>query len=71
MTDLIKCGKIERLIYDKKNVENVKGLFNTNKLDIEQEKWLEDKLTRVDFEKKIRLLYYIGEAIKEVCLEFD
>ena len=65
MSNLVKCGKIERLIYDKRNIENVKGLFNTNKLDIEQEKWLEDKLTRVDFEKKIRLLYYIGEAIKD------
>ena len=64
MSNLVKCGKIERLIYDKKNIENVKGLFNTNKLDAEQESWLEEKLTRVNFEKKIRLLYYLGEAIK-------
>ena len=42
MSNLVKCGKIERLIYDKKNVENVKGLFNDNKLDIDQERWLEE-----------------------------
>ena len=64
MSNLVKCGKIERLIYEKKNIENVKGLFNTNILDAEQENWLEEKLTRVDFEKKIRLLYYLGAAIK-------
>ena len=63
MSNLVKCGKIERLIYNKKNIENVKGLFDTNKLDIEQENWLEDKLQRVDFGKKIRLLYYLGAAI--------
>ena len=65
MSNLVKCGKIERLIFDKKNIENVKGLFNTNKLDIEQENWLEGKLERVDFGKKIRLLYYLGTAIKD------
>ena len=65
MSDLVKCGKIERLIYDKKNIENAKGLFNTNKLDIEQENWLEEKLKRVDFGKKIRLLYYLGTAIND------
>ena len=65
MSNLVKCGKIERLIFDKKNIENVKGLFDTNKLDIEQEKWLEGKLERVDFGKKIRLLYYLGTAIKD------
>ena len=63
MSNLVKCGKIERLIYDKQNIEKVKGLFNTNKLDSEQENWLEDKLKRVDFGKKIRLLYYLGTAI--------
>ena len=36
MSNLEKCGKIERLIYDKKNAENVKGLFNDNKLDIDR-----------------------------------
>ena len=63
MENLIKCGKIERLIYDKKNVENVKGLFNENKLNEDQEQWLEDKLKNSSFEKKIRLLYYLGVAI--------
>ena len=65
MTNLVKCGKVERLIYDKKNIDNVKGLFNNNKLDIDQEKWLEEKLIRCDFSKKIRLLYYLGTAIND------
>ena len=63
MSNLVKCGKIERLIYDKQNIEKVRGLFNSNKLDLEQEKWLEEKLERVDFGEKIRLLYYLGTAI--------
>ena len=63
MTDLVKCGKVERLIYEKKNVENVKGLFNTNKLNNEQQNWIKAKLERGDFGEKIRLLYYMGVAI--------
>ena len=63
MTDLVKCGKVERLIYEKKNVENVKGLFNTTKLNPDQESWLKAKLERGDFSDKIRLLYYMGVAI--------
>jgi fucokinase len=65
MTNLVKCGKIERLIYDKKNIENVKGLFNDNKLDIDQERWLEEKLKKSDFGEKIRLFYYLGTAIND------
>ena len=68
MSNLVKCGKIEKLIYDKKNVDNVKGLFNTNKLNLEQEKWLEEKLKRADFGKKIRLLYYLGVALNNDSL---
>ena len=64
MENLIKCGKVERLIYDKKNVNNVKGLFSDNKLNEVQQKWLSEKLNNTDFEKKIRLLYYLGTAIK-------
>ena len=55
MTDLVKCGKVERLIYEKKNVENVKGLFDTNKLNEEQVSWLKAKLERSDLSDK----YYI------------
>ena len=64
MENLIKCGKVERLIYDKKNVNNVKGLFSDNKLNEVQQKWLSEKLNNTNFEKKIRLLYYLGTAIK-------
>ena len=65
MANLVKCGKIERLIFDKKNIDNVKGLFDSKKLDIEQEKWLEEKLKKSDFGEKIRLLYYLGTAIND------
>ena len=64
MENLIKCGKVERLIYGKKNVNNVKGLFSDNKLNEVQQKWLSEKLNNTDFKKKIRLLYYLGTAIK-------
>ena len=64
MENLIKCGKIERLIYEGKNVNNVKGLFNDKKLSEVQLKWLIDKLKNTKFDKKIRLLYFLGTAIK-------
>ena len=63
MSNLVKCGKIERLIYQKKNIGKVRGLFDKNKLDLDQENWLEEKLKRVDFGNRIRLLYYLGIAI--------
>ena len=63
MENLIKCGKIERLIYNKKNIQNVKGLFKDNKLNEDQQQWLEEKINNSHFEKKIRLLYYLGVAI--------
>ena len=63
MTDLVKCGKIERLISERKNVENVKGLFTSNKLNEDQVSWLKAKLERSDLSEKIRLLYYMGVAI--------
>ena len=63
MENLVKCGKIERLIFDKKNVGYVKGLFTEKNLNEDQKKWLEEKLQNSTFEKKIRLLYFIGNAI--------
>ena len=63
MQNLIKCGKIERLIYDKKEIKNVKDLFKENKLNEVQQKWLEEKMKNATFEKKIRILYFLGEAI--------
>ena len=63
MENLIKCGKIERLIYNKKNVENVNGLFTENKLNDIQQKWFEEKIKNSSFEKKIRMLYFFGVAI--------
>ena len=65
MTNLVKCGKIERLIYENKNIDNVNGLFTTKQLDIEQENWLEEKIKKSDFSKTIRLLYYFGKAIND------
>ena len=64
MEDLVKCGKIERLIHDKKNVQNVQGLFDKKELNEVQKKWLEDKLQNSSFSTKIRLLYYLGVTIK-------
>ena len=65
MENLIICGKIERLIYNKKEVKNVEGLFKDKKLNDVQQKWLEEKLNNTNFEKKIRLLYFIGVAIDD------
>ena len=62
--DVVKLGIIENLIYDKKNINNVKGLFKgTKNLNEEQEKWLEEKLKNSDFSKRIRLYQYIGTAL--------
>ena len=40
MQNLVKCGKIERLIYEKKEVKNVKDLFKEKKLNEVQQQWL-------------------------------
>ena len=62
--DLVKLGIIETLIYNKKNINNVKGLFKgTKNLNEEQEKWLEETLKNSDFSKRIRLYQYIGTAL--------
>ena len=64
--DLVKLGKIESMIYYKQDIENVKSLFiNENKLNKEQEIWLENKLNKSDFSKKIRLYHYIGTALND------
>jgi fucokinase len=62
MLDIVKCGLIEKLIYQNKNVKDSKNIFNNNILDDEQKKWLQENLDKSSFEKKIRLLYYIGES---------
>ena len=64
--DLVKLGKIESLIYYKKDIENVKHLFKgDNKLNEEQEKWLENTLKKSDFSKRIRLYHYLGTALND------
>ena len=63
MENLVKCGKIERLIYNKKNIQNIEGLFEDKKLNEDQRQWLEKKVKDSSFGKKIRLLYYLGIAI--------
>ena len=65
LKDLVKLGIIETLIYNKKDISNVKDLFKgTKNLNEEQEKWLEDTLKKSDFSKRIRLYQYIGTALK-------
>ena len=62
--DLVNLGIIETLIYNKKNINNVKGLFKgLRKLNEVQEKWLEETLKNSDFSKRIRLYQYIGTAL--------
>jgi fucokinase len=62
--DLVNLGIIETLIYNKKNIGNVKGLFKgVNELNDEQVKWLEETLKKSDFSKRIRLYHYIGTAL--------
>ena len=64
LKDLVKLGIIETLIYNKKDISNVKDLFKgTKNLNEEQEKWLEDTLKKSDFSKRIRLYQYIGTAL--------
>ena len=62
--ELVKMGKIESLIYYKKDIDNVKNIFKgENKLNNEQEKWLEQTLKKSDFSKRIRLYHYLGTAL--------
>ena len=62
--DLVKMGKIESLIYYKKDIDNVKNIFKgENKLNNDQEKWFEQTLKKSDFSKRIRLYHYLGTAL--------
>ena len=62
--DLVKLGKIESLIYYKNDIENAKNIFKSqNKLNEDQEKWLEETLKKSDFSKRIRLYHYLGTAL--------
>ena len=72
MLNIVKCCLIEKLIYENKNVKNVKNIFNNNELEEEQKKWLDENLKKHSFEKRIRLLYYIGESLnnEEIIIKF-
>ena len=62
--NLVNLGIIETLIYNKKDIKNVKGLFKEiRELNEDQEKWLEETLKNSDFSKRIRLYQYIGTAL--------
>ena len=63
MMNIVKCGLIEKVIYEKKNIKYVKNIFDKNILEEDQKNWLEDNLKKSSFEKRIRLYYYIGESI--------
>ena len=63
MINLVKCGKIEKLIDKNKSIKNIKNIFKKNELEKDQISWLEDRLNKSNFNKRIRLLYYFGEAL--------
>ena len=63
MINIVKCGLIEKIIFEKKNIKNANNIFTNNILEEDQKKWLEEKLKNSPFEKRIRLLYYIGESM--------
>ena len=67
MINLVKCGKVEKLIDKNISIKDIKNFFEKD-----QKCWLEDKLKRSNFEKRIRLLYYFGESLhnEEYILKF-
>ena len=66
MISLVKCGKIEQLIEKNIDINQIeKNYFEKNELNNEQKVWLENKLNKCNFEKKIRLLYYFGESLND------
>ena len=66
MISLVKCGKIEQLIEKNIDINHIeKNYFEKNELNNEQKIWLENKLNKCNFEKKIRLLYYFGESLND------
>jgi fucokinase len=68
MINIVKCGLVEKLIHEKKSIKYAKNIFNKNFLEEDQKKWLEETLKRSPFEKRIRLLYYMGESINNEVL---
>ena len=72
MINLVKCGKIEKLIEKNMSIKDIKNDFEKNELEKDQIIWLEDKLNKSNFEKRIRLLYYFGESLhnEEYKLKF-
>ena len=64
MRNIVKCALIEKLIYENKNISNENNIFENTILEEDQKIWLDEKLKRCSFEKGIRLLYYIGESLK-------
>ena len=72
MINLVKCGKIEKLIDKNLSIKDIKNDFKENELEQDQKTWLEDKLNKSNFEKRIRLLYYFGESLhnEEYTLKF-
>ena len=63
MINLVKCGKIEKLIDKNITIKNIKNIFDKNELEQDQLIWFEDKINKSNFNKKIRLLYYFGESL--------
>lgn len=63
--NLVNLGIIESLIYNKKCIDNVTGLFKEGikELNEEQKEWLDETIKNSDFSKRIRLYHYIGTAI--------
>ena len=72
MINLVKCGKVEKLIDKNISIRDIKNFFEKDELEQDQKCWLEDKLKRSNFEKRIRLLYYFGESLQneEYILKF-
>ena len=63
MINLVKCGKIEKLIDKNITIKNIKNIFDKNELEQDQLIWFEDKINKSNFNKKIRLLYYFASII--------
>ena len=64
MISLVKCGKIEQLIEKNIDINDIpKNLFENNELNNDQKIWLESKLNKFKFEKKLRLLYYFSLSL--------
>ena len=65
MINLVKCGKVEKYVEENKSIDKIKCEFDSNTLNEEQKLWLEEKIKKSNFEKRIRLLYYFGEILHD------